>query len=66
MAHGCETDLDGRTCDIFLNRVLGDGQTQLEQFPTNALGTPQLILLRHPLDQRERLRGKLGTTTAVT
>ncbi len=53
------------TADVCLDGVLGNSQTQLEQFAANAFGSPQPILLRHLLDQRDGLRGELGTTTAI-
>ena len=52
--------------DVFLNRVLGDGKTQFEQFATNAFGNPQAVLQCHPPDQGNGSRGQFGTTTAVT
>ncbi len=51
--------------DVFLNRALGDGETELEAFPVEALGAPPTILLCHWLNQRDGLRVQVWTTTAA-
>ncbi len=52
-------------CEVFLNGAFGNGETEFEQFAVNAFGSPQPILLRHPLDQRDGSRRESGTATAV-
>ena len=42
--------------DVLLNRLLGDSEAELEQFPADAFGTPEPILLCHLLDQGDGLR----------
>ncbi len=51
--------------DVFLNRALGDGETEFEEFPVDALGAPQTILLCHLLNQRDGCRVQFWTTTAA-
>lgn len=52
--------------DVGLDSVLGDGQTRLEQFPTNAFGSPQLILLCHLLNQSDGFSVRFTATAGVT
>ena len=51
--------------DVRLDRVLGDGKAEFEQFAANPFGSPEPILLCHLLDQRDGLRSQFGTTTAI-
>ena len=51
--------------NVFLNRVLSDGEAEFEQFATKPFGPPPAILLWHQLDQSDGLRGKVGTAATV-
>lgn len=44
-----------RRSHILLNRAFGHVDAQLEQFPTNAFRTPQVIVAGHGLNQPDRL-----------
>ena len=46
--------------------MLGNSETQLEQFAANAFGAPEPILPCHLLDQRDGLRSQFWTPTAIT
>ena len=45
---------------VFGNRRLGDLEPELEQFTMDARGTPQWVLLAHPLDEFVQLTANPG------
>src|SRR5215472_5358908 len=52
--------MPANTSHILLDRALADAQSQFQQFPTNALSSPQPIVLGHLPDQGDRFGGDLG------
>ncbi len=48
-----------RRAYVALHRALVDPDPELEEFAADALGTPQSVLRRHLLDQRDRFLGHL-------
>lgn len=51
--------------NVFLNRGFGDREAQLEKFPLDPFGMPQLIVLGHLLDQSDRVRGECAASAPM-
>ena len=47
---------------VLLDRALGDADAELEQLTADPLGSPEPVVARHALDQRDRLPGSPRAT----
>jgi len=51
---------DSPLSHVFLDGAFGDVNAQFEQFPADALGSPQAIVTRHRFDQSDGLGSNFG------